>query len=110
MSILWDCFCYENPVVKIRDIYQGNRGNDSRCYRRKIYVIAFWDSKIFKKFSDMLLWETEEWIADISDYMIYLNGDKFLEHGNRGYLWIEFTDCTPAFQSELVIVLLLPQL
>jgi len=44
----------------------------------KIYVTAFLDFKTFKKFSEMLAWETEVWIADIPDHMIHLNGDKFL--------------------------------
>lgn len=44
----------------------------------KIYVTAFLDFKTFKKFSEMLAWETEVWIADMPDHMIHLNGDKFL--------------------------------
>lgn len=44
----------------------------------KIYVTAFLDFKTFKKFSEMLAWETEVWISDMPDHMIHLNGDKFL--------------------------------
>lgn len=44
----------------------------------KIYVTAFPDFKTFKKFSEILAWETEVWIADMPDHMIHLNGDKFL--------------------------------
>lgn len=44
----------------------------------KIYVTAFLNFKTFKKFSETLAWETEVWIADMPDYMIHLNGDKFL--------------------------------
>ena len=44
----------------------------------KIFVTAFLDFKMFKKFSEMLAWETEVWIADMPDHMIHLNGDKFL--------------------------------
>lgn len=44
----------------------------------KIYVTAFLNFKTFKKFSDVLAWETEVWIADMPDHMIHLNGDKFL--------------------------------
>jgi len=44
----------------------------------KIYVTAFLDFKTFKKFSEMLAWETEVWIAEMPDHMIHLNGDKFL--------------------------------
>lgn len=44
----------------------------------KIYVTAFLDFKTFKKFFEMLAWETEVWIAEMPDHMIHLNGDKFL--------------------------------
>lgn len=44
----------------------------------KIYVTAFLDFKTYKKFSDVLAWETEVWIADMPEHMIHLNGDKFL--------------------------------
>lgn len=44
----------------------------------KIYVTAFLDFKTFKKFSELLAWETEVWISDMPDHMIHLNGDKFL--------------------------------
>jgi hypothetical protein len=44
----------------------------------KIYVTAFLNFKTFKKFSELLAWETEVWIADMPDHMIHLNGDRFL--------------------------------
>ncbi len=44
----------------------------------KIYVTAFLDFNVFKKFSASLAWETEVWIADMPDHMIHLNGDRFL--------------------------------
>lgn len=44
----------------------------------KIYVTAFLDFKIFKKFSETLAWEAEVWIADMPDHMSHLNEDKFL--------------------------------
>lgn len=44
----------------------------------KIYVTAFLDFKTYKKFSESLAWETEVWIAEMSDHMIHLNGDKFM--------------------------------
>lgn len=49
----------------------------------KIYVTAFLDFKTFKKFSEMLAWETEVWIADMPDHMIHLNGDKFMGPRNK---------------------------
>lgn len=45
----------------------------------KIYVTAFLDFKTYKKFSEMLAWETEVWIAEMPEHMIHLDGDKFLE-------------------------------
>lgn len=48
------------------------------CTMGKIYVTAFPDRKIYKKFIDQLAWETEIWIADNPDHMIHLNGDKFI--------------------------------
>lgn len=44
----------------------------------KIYATAFLDFKTFKSFSESLVWETEVWIADMSEHMIHLNGDRFL--------------------------------
>lgn len=44
----------------------------------KIFVTAFPDFKTFKRFSEQLAWDTEVWIAEMSDHMIHLNGDKFL--------------------------------
>ncbi len=44
----------------------------------RIYVTAFLDFKTFKKFSEILAWETEVWIADMPEHMIHLNGDRFL--------------------------------
>ena len=43
----------------------------------KIYVTAFLDFKTFKRFAEMLAWETEVWIAETPDHMIHLNGDKY---------------------------------
>lgn len=43
-----------------------------------IFVTAFLDFKTYKKFSELLAWETEVWIAEMPDHMIHLNGDRFL--------------------------------
>lgn len=48
----------------------------------KIYISVFLDFSTFKKFLGQLAWETEVWIADKSDHMIHLNGDKFLVQDN----------------------------
>lgn len=44
----------------------------------KIFVTAFLDFKTYKKFADELAWETEVWIAEMLEYMIHLNGDRFI--------------------------------
>ena len=44
----------------------------------KIYVTAFQNFGMFKKFSDSLAWETEVWISEMPDHMIHLNGDRFM--------------------------------
>ncbi|MEG1566254.1 MAG: BsuBI/PstI family type II restriction endonuclease [Anaerovoracaceae bacterium] len=44
----------------------------------KIFVTAFQNFNVFKKFSDSLAWETEVWISDMPEHMIHLNGDKFM--------------------------------
>lgn len=43
----------------------------------KIFVTAFLDFATYKKFADVLAWETDVWIAEMPDHMIHLNGDKF---------------------------------
>lgn len=48
------------------------------CTAGKIYVTAFPDKKIYKKFIGQLAWETEVWIADNPDHLIHLNGDRFM--------------------------------
>lgn len=44
----------------------------------KIYVTAFPDIAVFKKFAGSLAWETEVWISDMPDHMIHMNGDRFM--------------------------------
>lgn len=44
----------------------------------RIFVTAFLDFKSYKRFSEILAWETEVWIAEMPEHMIHLNGDKFL--------------------------------
>ena len=59
---------------RIREIEELTEG----VVAGKIFVTAFLNFKTFKKFSDMLAWETEVWIADMPNHMIHLNGDRFL--------------------------------
>ena len=59
---------------RIKEIEEMTRGVSSG----KIYITAFLDFKTFKKFSDLLAWDTEVWIAELPDHMIHLNGDRFI--------------------------------
>lgn len=48
------------------------------CKVGRVFVTAFPDNRIFKRFVDQLAWETEVWIADNPDHMIHFNGDMFI--------------------------------
>ena len=48
------------------------------CKAGRVFVTAFPDNKVFKRFIDQLAWETEVWIADNPDHMIHFNGDMFI--------------------------------
>ena len=64
------------PMNPKRIIEIGNMTKNVKS--GKIYVTAFPDFLTYKKFSNLLAWETEVWIAEMPDHMIHLNGDKFL--------------------------------
>jgi len=48
------------------------------CKAGRVYVTAFPDNRIFKRFVDQLAWETEIWIADNPDHLIHFDGDMFI--------------------------------
>jgi len=48
------------------------------CHAERIYVTAFPDISIFKKYAQDVVWESEAWIAANPDHLIHFNGDKFL--------------------------------
>lgn len=43
-----------------------------------VFITAFPDRKIMRKYLNVLAWETEVWIAEAPDHLIHFNGDKFL--------------------------------
>jgi hypothetical protein len=49
-----------------------------KCSCGKVYVTAFLDKSTYKKFVDLLAWETEVWISETPDHMIHLNGNRFI--------------------------------
>ena len=44
----------------------------------KVYVTAFTDKVLFRKYVADIAWETEVWIAYDPDHMIHFNGDRFI--------------------------------
>jgi len=48
------------------------------CSAGPVYVTAFPDFKLFKKYSAALAWHTEVWIQEMPGNMIHFNGDRFL--------------------------------
>lgn len=57
-------------VNKINNNYTGKAG--------LIFVTAFQNWKVYKKFIGQIAWETEIWIAEFPDHMIHMNGDRFM--------------------------------
>ncbi|MDR2339878.1 MAG: restriction endonuclease [Deltaproteobacteria bacterium] len=45
----------------------------------KIFVSAFPDFQTYKKFANILAWDTEVWIAKLPEHLIHLNGNDFLK-------------------------------
>lgn len=48
------------------------------CSAGLVYVSAFPDTKTYSKYSGVIAWETEVWIADNPSHMIHFNGSRFL--------------------------------
>lgn len=51
----------------------------AECTADIVFVSAFENKKIFRRFAENIAWESEVWIADSPDHMIHFNGGKFLE-------------------------------
>ncbi len=62
-----------NPkrIVELTDMTQ-------KVTSGKIFVTAFLDKIVFRKFVADLAWETEVWIAEDPDHMVHFNGNRFL--------------------------------
>jgi type II restriction enzyme len=50
----------------------------SDCTAGRIFVSAFPDFAVFRKYLPAIAWETEVWTSDMPDHMIHFNGDRFL--------------------------------
>ncbi len=55
----------------------------AECSAEIVFVTAFLDRAMFRKFAPGIAWETEVWIAESPDHMIHFNGDKFLGPYNK---------------------------
>ncbi len=49
-----------------------------KCRAARVYVTAFPDAAMFRRYAADIAWETEVWLADNPDHMIHFNGEKFL--------------------------------
>jgi adenine-specific DNA-methyltransferase len=49
-----------------------------KCPAERVYVTAFLDARVFRRYAGEIAWETEVWIAETPDHMIHFNGPKFL--------------------------------
>ncbi len=48
------------------------------CNAEKIYITAFPNRTVFRKYIADVAWESEVWLSDAPDHMIHFNGDKFM--------------------------------
>ena len=70
------CFIVRNPITFVR-LLELKRLT-KQCRAQIVFVTAFLNKEIFRKFSPDIAWETAVWIADSPDHMIHFNGEKFL--------------------------------
>lgn len=72
-----ECVTSVGPVTQERIIEIEAMTENVRT--RKVYITAFPDFRTFKRFAELIAWETEIWIAENPGHMIHMNGKKFLE-------------------------------
>jgi len=65
-----------NPITELRK--RTLERLTEACTAEIIYVSAFLDRSVFRKFAREIAWETEVWIAESPDHLIHFNCDKFL--------------------------------
>lgn len=57
-------------VKRIKKEFHGDAG--------LVFVSAFQNWDVYRRFVGDIAWETEIWIADFPDHMIHMNGDRFM--------------------------------
>jgi len=65
-----------NPIGKAR--HNKLRELTKNCSAGPIYVSAFENRRIFRKFSTEISWQTDVWIADDPTHLIHFDGERFL--------------------------------
>lgn len=75
MVIFIEAVASANPVTKERKIHLEEWLKN--CSSKKVFLTAFPSFKEYKRFIEVIAWETEVWIAEIPNHMIHHNGEKF---------------------------------
>ena len=65
-----------NPIDEMRRLTLAKLCET--CTANIVYVTAFQNRDVYRKFASDIAWETEVWIADAPEHLIHFNGDKFL--------------------------------
>lgn len=65
-----------NPITELRRL--SLIASAKACRANLIFVTAFPDRDVYRKFAKDVAWETDVWIADSPEHMVHFNGDKFL--------------------------------
>lgn len=65
-----------NPITEMRKLVLDELTKNLKA--DMVYVTAFNNREVFRRFAKDIAWETEVWIADNPSHMIHFNGDKFL--------------------------------
>lgn len=65
-----------NPVTEERLLLLEKRLKKSKIPR--IYISAFKNRGVFRKFAADIAWETEVWLEEVPDHLVHFNGGKFL--------------------------------
>jgi len=57
--------------IELRKLFLG-------CRAGLVFVTAFKNRQVFKRFLSNIAWETEVWVADAPTHLIHFNGERFL--------------------------------
>ncbi len=63
------------PISPVRMIELKKLTKD--CSAELVFITAFLDRAIFRRFSSDIAWESEVWVADNPDHLIHFNGSRF---------------------------------